>query len=89
MCVGRLTMAEAMNDPDTVELIEQIITEAVNVAETEKIRFPDDFIRQCMRYLNKGGDHFPSLALDVINNRETEIEYFNGKIVEYGRKTLC
>ncbi len=84
--VGRLTMAEAMNDPDTVELIEQIITEAVNVAETEKIRFPDDFIRQCMRYLTKGGDHFPSLALDVINNRQTEIEYFNGKIVEYGRK---
>ncbi|RLD28217.1 MAG: hypothetical protein DRI75_07410 [Bacteroidetes bacterium] len=84
--VGRLTMAEAMSDPDTVELIEQIIAEAVNVAETEKIRFPDDFIRQCMRYLNKGGDHFPSLALDVINNRQTEIEYFNGKIVEYGRK---
>jgi (R)-2-hydroxyacyl-CoA dehydratese activating ATPase len=84
--VGRLTMAEAMSDPDTIELIEQIITEAVNVAEKEKIRFPDDFIRQCMRYLNKGGDHFPSLALDIINNRQTEIEYFNGKIVEYGRK---
>lgn len=84
--VGRLTMAEAMSDPDTIELIEQIITEAVNVAETEKIRFPDDFTRQCMRYLHKGGDHFPSLALDLINNRQTEIEYFNGKIVEYGRK---
>lgn len=84
--VGRLTMAEAMNDPDTVELIEQIISEAVDVAENEKIHFPDDFIRLCMRYLKKGGDHFPSLALDIINNRQTEIDYFNGKIVEYGRK---
>lgn len=84
--VGRLTMAEAMNDPDTVELIEQIISEAVDVADNEKIHFPDDFIRKCMRYLKKGGDHFPSLALDIINNRETEIDYFNGKIVEYGRK---
>jgi 2-dehydropantoate 2-reductase len=84
--VGRLTMAEAMNDPDTVELIEQIISEAVEVASTEKINFPDDFIRQCMRYLKKGGDHFPSLAMDIINNRQTEIDYFNGKIVEYGRK---
>jgi 2-dehydropantoate 2-reductase len=84
--VGRLTMAEAMNDPDTVELIEQIIAEAVQVASTEKINFPDDFIRQCMRYLKKGGDHFPSLAMDIINNRQTEIDYFNGKIVEYGRK---
>jgi (R)-2-hydroxyacyl-CoA dehydratese activating ATPase len=84
--VGRLTMEEAMNDPDTVELIEQIINEAVEVAETEKIRFPDDFIRRCMQYLKKGGDHFPSLALDLINNRQTEIDFFNGKIVEYGRK---
>lgn len=84
--VGRLTMAEAMNDPDTIELVEQIIKEGVDVAECEKIRFPDDFIRQCMRYLKKGGDHFPSLAVDIINNRQTEIDYFNGKIVEYGRK---
>ncbi len=84
--VGRLTMAEAMADPDTVELIEQIINEAIVVAEAEKIRFPDDFVRTCMRYLKKGGNHFPSLAGDVINNRQTEIDYFNGKIVEYGKK---
>jgi 2-dehydropantoate 2-reductase len=84
--VGRLTMAEAMSDPDTLELIEQIIKEAVEVAEQEKIRFPDDFIRQCMRYLKKGGDHFPSLATDLIQGRQTEIDYFNGKIVDYGRK---
>ena len=84
--VGRLTMAEAMNDQDTVELIEQIIREGVQVAEAEKFIFPDDFIRRCMQYLKKGGDHFPSLAVDLINNRPTEIDYFNGKIVEYGRK---
>ena len=84
--VGRLTMAEAMNDPDTVELIEQIIREGVQVAEAEKLIFPNDFIRRCMQYLKQGGDHFPSLAVDLINNRPTEIDYFNGKIVEYGRK---
>ena len=84
--VGRLTMAEAMNDQDTVELIEQIIREGVQVAEAEKFVFPDDFIRRCMQYLKKGGDHFPSLAVDLINNRPTEIDYFNGKIVAYGRK---
>jgi len=84
--VGRLTMAEAMADDDTVELIEQIINEGIDVAEKEKIRFPDDFVRKCMQYLKKGGDHFPSLAVDIINSRQTEIDYFNGKIVEYGKK---
>lgn len=84
--VGRLTMAEAMTDPETVELVEQIINEGIEVAEKEKIRFPDDFYRKCLQYLKKGGEHFPSLAIDLINNRPTEIDYFNGKIVEYGKK---
>lgn len=84
--VGRLTMAEAMSDADTLELVEEIINEGIEVAEKEKIRFPDDFVRKCIRYLKAGGDHFPSLAVDIINNRPTEIDYFNGKIVEYGKK---
>ena len=84
--VSRLTMAEAMADVETIELIEQIIEEGIEVAAREKIRFPDDFNRKCIRYLKNGGDHFPSLAVDLINNRPTEINYLNGKIVEYGKK---
>jgi len=84
--LGRLTMSEAMLDEDTFVLVEQIINEGVEVAEHEKIKFSDDFVRKCIRYLRKGGDHFPSLAVDIINNRQTEIDYFNGKIVEYGKK---
>ena len=84
--VGRLTMLEAMSDPDTVELVEQIIREGIQVADAEKIYFPDNFTRTCLKYLKNGGDHFPSLAVDLINNRPTEIDYLNGKIVEYGRK---
>ncbi len=84
--IGKLTIKEAMNMPDTVEIIEQVIEEAVEVAEAEKIKFEDEFIRKCLRYLKKAGDHFPSLAVDLINNRQTEIDFMNGKIVEYGRK---
>ncbi len=84
--VGRMTIKEAMSNPDTVELVEQIIEEAVEVAEAEKIKFEDDFIRKCLRYLHKAGSHFPSLAVDLLNNRQTEIDFLNGKIVEYGRK---
>ncbi|MCC6599738.1 MAG: 2-dehydropantoate 2-reductase, partial [Crocinitomicaceae bacterium] len=84
--VGRMTIKEAMTNPDTVELAEQIIEEAVEVAEAEKIKFEDNFIRTCLRYLSKAGNHFPSLAVDLLNNRPTEIDFLNGKIVEYGRK---
>jgi 2-dehydropantoate 2-reductase len=84
--IGRFTIKEAMDFPDTLEIVEQVIQEALEVAEAEKIKFEDNFIRKCLRYLKKAGHHFPSLAGDIINNRVTEIDYFNGKIVEYGRK---
>ena len=84
--IGKLTIKEAMEFPDTVELIEQVIEEAIEVAAAEKIVFEDEFIRKCLKYLRKAGDHFPSLAVDLINNRQTEIDFMNGKIVEYGRK---
>ncbi|RMH87740.1 MAG: 2-dehydropantoate 2-reductase [Calditrichaeota bacterium] len=84
--IGKMTIREAMENPDTVEIIEQLIIEAMEVAEKEKIKFEDDFLRRCLRYLRKAGPHFPSMAVDMINNRPTEIDYFNGKIVEYGRK---
>jgi len=84
--IGKLTIREAMDMPDTMEIVEQLIEEAVEVAGAEKIFFEDDFIRKCIRYLKKAGAHFPSLAVDLINNRPTEIDFLNGKIVAYGRK---
>ncbi|MBC8319566.1 MAG: ketopantoate reductase family protein [Bacteroidetes bacterium] len=84
--ITQLTMKEAMEHPDTLEIVEQIIYEAVAVAKAEDVKIPDNFVKLCIRYLKMAGDHFPSLAVDLINNRPTEIDFMNGKIVEYGRK---
>lgn len=84
--ISRLTMKEAMNNGDTLEIIEQILYEAVQVATAEEIKLPDNFIKLAIRYLNSAGNHMPSLAVDLINKRETEIDFMNGKIVDYGRK---
>lgn len=80
------TMKEAMSNRDTLEIVEQIIVEAMEVAKAEDVVFEQNFVKLCIRYLKKAGNHFPSLAVDVINKRETEIDYMNGKFVYYGRK---
>ncbi|MFC2131415.1 ketopantoate reductase family protein [Bacteroidota bacterium] len=84
--ISKLTMHEAMITPDTHEIVERIILEALEVAKAEDITFGKNFVKLCLRYLNNAGNHFPSLAVDLMNNRETEIDYMNGKIVEFGRK---
>ncbi len=84
--LSRLTMKEAMENPDTLEIVEYLIYEAVDVAKAEGIKLPDNFVKLCVRYLGNAGNHFPSLAVDLINKRPTEIDYINGKIVYYGKK---
>lgn len=84
--ISRLTMKEAMNNRDTLEIIEQILYEAVQVANAEEVKLPENFVKLAIRYLNNAGNHMPSLAVDLINKRETEIDYMNGKLVDYGRK---
>ncbi len=84
--VGRFTMSEAMKNTHNVQLVEHILEEGINVAKAEKIYLSENFFDHCMGYLKKAGDHFPSLAGDLINNCQTEIDFFNGKIVDYGKK---
>jgi 2-dehydropantoate 2-reductase len=81
-----LTMKEAMSRPDLVAIVERLIDESVEVAKAEEIFFGENFSKICLRYLRNAGDHHPSLAVDMRNNRRTEIDYFNGQFVRYGMK---
>ena len=84
--ISKLTIKEALQSSDTVEVIEQTILEAMQVAKAEGIKFEDNFVKLCIRNLKNAGDHFPSLGFDILQGGETEIDFNNGKIVEYGRK---
>ncbi|MFA6570484.1 MAG: ketopantoate reductase C-terminal domain-containing protein [Bacteroidota bacterium] len=84
--ISKLTIKEAMQSSDTIEVIEQTILESMQVAKAEGIKFEDNFVKICLRELKNAGDHFPSLGVDILEGGETEIDYNNGKIVEYGRK---
>ncbi|MFC2093091.1 ketopantoate reductase family protein [Bacteroidota bacterium] len=84
--ISKMTMKEAMDHPHTHEIVEQLILEAMEVGKAEEIKFEPNFVKLCIRYLKSAGDHFPSLAVDLMNHHQTEIDYMNGKIVEYGRK---
>lgn len=84
--VAQMNMKEVMSLPDMVDIIEQLMLESIAVANAEKIAFDVNFIRHGLRYLRKSGSHFPSLAVDLLNKRPTEIDFMNGKFVEYGKK---
>ena len=82
--VTGMTMAQAMSDPIVFQIINALVKECVKVARANEISLGWDFYPYCMGYMKSAGDHKPSMLMDIENKRRTEIDFINGKFVEYG-----
>lgn len=84
--ITKRTMLDVMSFPETQEMVEAIIEESILAAKAEGIELEKNFKRYCITYLKNAGNHRPSMLIDMENGQKTEIDFLNGKIVEYGRK---
>jgi len=84
--IARRTMKDVLDFPQGQDLVEAIIDESVRVAIAEGIFLEKKFRRFSLRYLKNAGHHRPSMLTDLEAGRPTEIEFLNGRIVEYGKK---
>lgn len=82
--IMELTMREAMQGRATRRLAEDFIREGLAVAKQLGYDYGEDSFDKSMAYLDKGGDHHPSMTGDLKNKIPTEIEFINGKILEMG-----
>ncbi|MFH0813592.1 MAG: 2-dehydropantoate 2-reductase [Pseudomonadota bacterium] len=80
------TVAQTLNDPIVFRIVNALIKECVNVARANEIFLGWDFYPFCMEYMKMAGDHKPSMLVDLEMKRKTEIDFINGKIVEYGER---
>ncbi len=81
-----LTMKEAMQGEATRKLASDLLDEGLSVAAHLGYSYGEGIHEQCMGYLDKGGDHHPSMSVDLQHKRPTEIDFINGKILEIGRE---
>ena len=84
--VTGLTMAQSMNDPIVFNIVDALIKECIKVARANEINLGWDFYPHAIAYMSNAGNHKPSMLMDIENNRRTEIDYINGKFVEYGQQ---
>ena len=84
--VTGLTMAQAMNDPIIFQIVDALIKECVKVARANEIELGWDFYPHAIEYMGKAGDHKPSMLMDIELHRRTEVDFINGKFVDYGQQ---
>jgi len=84
--VTGLTMSRAMNDPIVYQIVDALVKECLTVARANEIFLGWDYYQQAMDYMGSAGDHKPSMLMDIEAQRRTEIDFMNGKFVEYGAR---
>ena len=80
------TMFEVINDPIVFSLVQSLLKEGVQVARANELMLGPDFYIDCINYIKDAGHHKPSMLQDIEAKRQTEIDYINGKIIEYGER---
>jgi len=81
-----LTMSRAMNDPIVYQIVDALVKECLKVSRANEINLGWDYYSQAMEYMRSAGDHKPSMLMDIEAHRRTEIDFMNGKFVEYGMR---
>jgi 2-dehydropantoate 2-reductase len=81
-----LNMEEATRDTFAWDLADRVLKESIAVARGNEIWLGSDFYRWAVEYMHSAGAHRPSMLLDLNAGRRTEIDFINGKIVEYGHR---
>lgn len=77
------TMAEVINDPILFNLVDNLLKEGVSVARANELSLGPDFYPDCIDYIQTAGQHKPSMLQDIEAGRPTEVDFINGKIIEY------
>ncbi len=80
------TMFEVINDPIVFGLVNSLLKEGVMVARANELMLGPDYYIDCLEYIRGAGHHKPSMLQDIEAKRRTEIDYINGKIIEYGER---
>ena len=60
--------------------------ESIQIAQALSYSIQDDFLAEAVTYLSKGGDHKPSMLIDIEQARPTENTYHCGKLLAYAKK---
>ncbi len=87
--INNITNGKLVQSAEIMELMRKAITEAWNVGKTMNIPLddnPDRYVELAYDVARKTANNKNSMLQDLLNKKQTEIDFINGKIVKFAKK---
>ncbi len=84
--VTRHCMGCVMGQPEARAMVEDMLREGIAIGVAEGIKLRPDFLAYAMHYLDQGGEHRPSILVDVEKAKVTENEFHCGVLARLARR---
>ncbi len=78
----RQDMRVALANREIRKMAQGLLTECIAVGDRLGFACDNGFFERSMRYVLEGGNHPPSMLVDLLRGRPTEVAFINGKVVE-------
>lgn len=77
-------MAQVMASPYSLNLVENLLREAIAVGRAAGAKLDDDMFESSLAYYRNAGEHMPSMWGDIQAARQTEIAVLNKAVADKG-----
>lgn len=84
--VTRHCMGCVMEQPESRAMVEDMLREGMAICHAEGVELGADFLAFAMHYLDQGGEHRPSILVDVEKGKVTENDFHCGELARLARR---
>jgi 2-dehydropantoate 2-reductase len=85
--ITRLRNGVLVEHPETREILRRAVEETTRVADQKGVRLPhEDAVKKVEDVCRASKANFSSMLQDVLQRRETEVDFINGAVVREGEK---
>lgn len=78
----RQNMRAALSNREIRKMAQGLLSECIEVGDRLGFACDNGFFERSMRYVLEAGDHPPSMLVDLLRGRPTEVAFINGRVVE-------
>ncbi len=78
---------ELLRNEELRAIFLELVNEATQVGRAKRFSCPDDAVSNVIKTVEMVSENTNSMLQDLRKGKRTEVAYFNGKVVEYGRET--